>query len=209
MCRHLPWRKRITLSTQRVKWPSTIAIQMSAALQRPHRLDERAQADRNRDLRGESDVERAARVAGALQAAGVDERHGDEEAGQREVLQQLFADASPHRPVAPKMPEQRMRKRDEHQADDRGDGDADARGGVHALNRALRVTGAEVLPGDGGCRAHQADRRPRDHREELGVADGVGRLRGRAVLERADEAQQHDARRRSSQCPARRSAGRN
>jgi|SRR5688500_17264795 len=29
MFRHLPWRNRITLNTARVKWPTTIASQMS------------------------------------------------------------------------------------------------------------------------------------------------------------------------------------
>src|SRR5262249_31510194 len=36
------------------------------------------QAERNRDLCDERDVERTARIARALQAAGVGQRHGDE-----------------------------------------------------------------------------------------------------------------------------------
>ena len=32
MLRHLPWRKRSTVNTQRVKWPRTIASQMSPAI---------------------------------------------------------------------------------------------------------------------------------------------------------------------------------
>src|SRR5262245_24325735 len=48
--------------------------------ERPDHLDQGAHADGDRDLRGQGDIERAACVAGALQAAGVDERDGDEEA---------------------------------------------------------------------------------------------------------------------------------
>ena len=64
---------------------------------------------------------------------------------------------------------------------------------AHALDRALGIAGAEVLAGDRRRRAHQAHRRPGDQREQLGVADGVSRLRRGAVFERADEAQQQHA----------------
>ena len=60
-------------------------------------------------------------------------------------------------------------------------------------DRAIRISGAEVLAGDRGSRAHQPDRRPRDQREQLGVADRVGRLRRGALLQRSDEAQHQHA----------------
>ena len=54
--------------------------------------------------------------------------------------------------------------------------DPDPRRDLHASNRSLRVAGAEILPGNRGRRAHQADRRPGDERKELRVADRIGRL---------------------------------
>ena len=64
---------------------------------------------------------------------------------------------------------------------------------MHAGNRSLGMTGAEILSGDRRRRAHQADRRPRDHRKQLGVADRIRGLCGGALFERADEAQQQHA----------------
>ena len=89
--------------------------------------------------------------------------------------------------------EQRVRKGDEHQADDGGDGHADPRRVMHARNRALGMTGTEILPGDRCRRTHQADRGPRDHREQLGVANRIRRLRCGALLERAHETQHQHA----------------
>ena len=63
----------------------------------------------------------------------------------------------------------------------------------HRALAALGLAGAEVLTGDRRRRAHQPDRRPRDQREQLGVADGVRGLRLGAVLERPDEPQQQHA----------------
>ena len=59
-------------------------------LEAPHRLERRAQADRHGHLRYQRDVERAARVTGALQPARVRQCHGDEERRHTEVAQQLF-----------------------------------------------------------------------------------------------------------------------
>ncbi len=55
-------------------------------------LDDEADAERDRDLRDDRDVERALCVASSLQAAGVGEGDGDEEAGEREDAEQLCAD---------------------------------------------------------------------------------------------------------------------
>ena len=93
----------------------------------------------------------------------------------------------------PKIAEQLLWDEQEERADDRRHADADTRGDLHATHRALRMAGAEILPGDGGRSAHQAHRGPGDQREELGVADRIGRLRLGAVRQRSDEAQQHDA----------------
>ncbi len=82
----------------------------------------------------------------------------------------------------PKMAEQRAWDEDEHGADDGRDAETDLRRDLHTLDRALRVAGAEVLTRDRRRRAHQPDRRPRDQREQLGVADRVRRLRGGALL---------------------------
>jgi len=62
MLRHFPWWKRTAESTQRVKWPRTIASQMYDASRRPSACSEKAQAERDGDLRDQRDVERAARV---------------------------------------------------------------------------------------------------------------------------------------------------
>ena len=62
-----------------------------------------------------------------------------------------------------------------------GDAKPDARRDVHGVRAAIGLAGAEVLTGDGRRGAHQADRRPRDEREQLGVADRVRRLRLGAV----------------------------
>ena len=91
------------------------------------------------------------------------------------------------------MRQQLLRHQQEEGADEGGDAHADARSDLHALNRALRVAGAEILPGNRGRRSHQADRGPGDERKELGVANRIGRLRLGAVGQRSDEAQQHDA----------------
>ena len=74
-----------------------------------------------------------------------------------------------------------------------GEQQADARRRPHALDRALRPAGAEVLAGDRRGRAHQPDRGPGDQREQLVVADRVGGLRLGAVFEAADEAEQQEA----------------
>ena len=52
-------------------------------------LQSKADTERQHDLRHERDVERAARVAGPLQAACVSERDGDEQARHAEVPQEL------------------------------------------------------------------------------------------------------------------------
>ena len=51
-----------------------MASQMSAGCSWRSRLEHVHMPDRHRDLRDERDVERAARVAGALQSAGVGQR---------------------------------------------------------------------------------------------------------------------------------------
>ena len=94
MPRHLPCLNRTTLSVARVTWPSTMAVQMSAGLQAAHRLEQRAQPERDDDLRHDRDVERTARVAGALQCAREAERDGDEQPGHAQIAQQLPSDAT-------------------------------------------------------------------------------------------------------------------
>ena len=65
----------------------------------PRRLQGEAQAQRDGDLRHERDVERAARVAGALQPAGVRQRHRDEEPRHAQVAQQLRSELDDDRIV--------------------------------------------------------------------------------------------------------------
>src|SRR6185503_19760317 len=60
--------------------------------ERPQRLDEGAQADRNADLRDDGNEERTAGIARALQASRIAERDRDEETGDAEVPQQLDAE---------------------------------------------------------------------------------------------------------------------
>src|SRR5690606_35365262 len=55
-------------------------------------LEQEAQAERHDDLRDDRDVERAARVAAALEPARVRERDGDEEPGYAQVPHELHAD---------------------------------------------------------------------------------------------------------------------
>ena len=64
---------------------------------------------------------------------------------------------------------------------------------MHALDGAFRLVRAEVLPRHRRGGAHQPDRRPRDQRKQLGVADGIRGLGRGALLQPADEAQQRDA----------------
>src|SRR6266508_6519679 len=59
-----------------------------------HRLEYGTEADRHRDLRDDRDVQRATGVAGALQAAGVGEGHGNEEARDAQKPEQFL----PERP---------------------------------------------------------------------------------------------------------------
>src|SRR5207253_5846831 len=60
-------------------------------LEAAHRLKHGAQADRHHDLGDDRDIQRAPRVAGTLQAAGVAQGHGDEETGYAQVSEQLRA----------------------------------------------------------------------------------------------------------------------
>jgi hypothetical protein len=53
-------------------------------------LDHEADAERQEDLRYDRDVERALGVAGALEAAGIGQGRGDEEAGDAEDPQQSY-----------------------------------------------------------------------------------------------------------------------
>ena len=91
------------------------------------------------------------------------------------------------------MRQQLVRDDEEHHADDGGDGRPMRAATWTPCIGPFGLAGAEVLAGDRRRGAHQADRRPGDQREELGVADGVGGLRFGAVLQRADEAQQQHA----------------
>ena len=101
------------------EWPRTMASQMSAA-RRPCSASITAQKpERHDDLGDERDVERALRVARALQRAGVDERDGDEEARHGEVAQQLGADLEHVRLAHAEDAEQRPRHGDEGEADHR------------------------------------------------------------------------------------------
>ena len=117
----------------------------------------------------------------------------DEEAREGEVAQQLAADVGDVAVAGAEHREQLVGDEDEHRPDDAGDQQADAGRGVDALQRPFGLAGAEVLAGDRRRGAHQADRGPGDHREQLGVADGVGGLGGGAELQPADEAQQQHA----------------
>src|SRR5512132_584788 len=56
------------------------------------RLENGADSDRHDDLRDDRDVERAARVTGALEATGVGEGDGDEESRHAQEPEQLTAD---------------------------------------------------------------------------------------------------------------------
>ena len=96
---HFPWWKRAADSTQRVKWPSTIASQIQWRCELAGGLQVEAEAERHADLRDQRDEERAARVAGPLQPAGIGQRDGDEESRHAEIAQQLLADLDDHRIV--------------------------------------------------------------------------------------------------------------
>ena len=62
--------------------------------------------------------------------------------------------------------QQLLRHQQEESADEGSDAHPDPRSDPDALNRTLRVAGAEILPGNRGRRSHQADRGPGDERKE-------------------------------------------
>ena len=66
-------------------------------MQRSSLLDHVADAQRQRDLRDDRDVERALRIAGSLESAGVSQRDSDELAREAEHVQQLHTDPDDYR----------------------------------------------------------------------------------------------------------------
>ena len=92
---------------------------MSIGSSVPTLLDDEADAERHDDLRDDRDVERALRVAGALQSAGVGERDGDEQPRNAEHAQQLDADLDDRRLVHAEHGEQLAREEEEEQPDER------------------------------------------------------------------------------------------
>ena len=139
-----------------MKWPSTIASQMSEATSGRVASIDGAQSHRHRNLRRQRDEQRAPRVTRPLQPASVREGDGDEEAGNGQVAQQLLAEPRHLGFGGAEQREQDVGSRDERQSHAAGHPQADHRRGVHALNGPLGVTGAQVLSGDGRRRAHQA-----------------------------------------------------
>ena len=124
---------------------------------------------------------------------GIRQRHGDEESRHAQVAKQLAAEHEHGGIVQAEETQQLIGAEQEDQADAGRDHQSETRRGVHGPDASLGMARAQVLSGDRGRGAHQTHRSPGDEREELGVADGVGGLRFRAVRERADEAQQEDS----------------
>ena len=150
--------------------------------------------ERHADLRDERDEERTARVARALQSAGVGQRDGDEEARHAQVAQQLRAERDDDRIRAGR----RARAAGSRRAG-RSRRSSRRSSGRSAPPPAPPCTLRSGRPAPRFCPAIAAAApiRPTDvhvmNDEELGVADRVRRLRLGAVRERAHEAQQQDA----------------
>src|SRR5262245_26371721 len=83
-------------------------------------LNDEADAERDDHLRDDRDVEWALRVAGALEAAGVGERDGDEQARDAQDVQELHAEVDNRTPVHAEDREQLPRNEQEQRADQRG-----------------------------------------------------------------------------------------
>src|SRR3954447_17213191 len=155
---------------------------------------EEADARRQEDLRDQCDVQRAARVSGSLQAAGIRERNGDEQSGDAEKSQQLPPKPDDGGIVETKNSKQLIWNREKECADGAGHSQSNASGNMHGACAAFRLAGAEILSCNRRRGSHEANRRPRDQGEELGVAHRVCRLRFRAFRQRANESKQHHPR---------------
>ena len=109
-----------------------------------------------------------------------------------ETLRYAAADRPSDRTIGSVMPKTASRNPRNHTntGRHRRHTESDPRRHTHALDRAIGIARAQVLSGDRRRGAHQPDGRPGDQREQLRVADGVGRLRRGALLQRSDEAQQ-------------------
>ena len=94
----------------------------------------------------------------------------------------------------PNIPKQLLGNQQKQRADRAGHSQSDARRNMHGARAAIRLAGAEILPGHRGRRSHQSHRRPRNQREQLRVAHRVRRLRFGALRQRANESKQHHAR---------------
>ena len=131
-------------------------------VERAELLKDEADTERHDDLRRDGNIERALRVTGALQTAGVRQRNRDKHPRYAEDPQQLHADFDDRRIAHPEDRQELARDEQKEQPDHGRAADAVPRGDVYGLIRAFRVTRAEVLAGNGRGRSHETDRGPGD-----------------------------------------------
>src|SRR4030095_13825733 len=103
-----------------------------------HRLEQRAESERDDHLRDDRDEKWAARVAGALETAGVAERDGDEETRHTQVEQQQPSYRQDHRVGHSEDRQQVARNEHEHRTDDDRDAETDLRRDRYPLYLELR-----------------------------------------------------------------------
>jgi len=106
-------------------------------------------------------------------AAGIRQSDRDEEARHRKIPKQLDAQLQHHRVVHAEYAEQHTRYQQEQYANGRCEHEPDTGGSADPLTGPFGLSRTKILPSDRGRRAHDADRRPRDEREELGIAHDI------------------------------------
>ena len=121
------------------------------------RLQDEAEPDRHDDLRDDRDVQRPLRITRALQRAGERQRDGHEEAGHRQIAEQLAAQRERRSVGHTKHGEQRLGREDERGTDAGGEPEADTGGHPRRSRAAIGMARAEVLPRHCRRRAHKSN----------------------------------------------------
>src|SRR5262245_57480675 len=129
-------------------------------LQVTRALDDEADTERHDDLRHDRDVERATGVARTLKTAGISQGRRDENTGDAEHVQELCRDPDDYGVVHTEDREQLSGEEEETSADQHRARSADPRGHIDGVLRTVRLTGAEILPGNRRRSTHESERSP-------------------------------------------------